>query len=217
MPPPVPPGFDGSVYAIATAGQTVLAATSAGLRTSSDNGLTWSPGTAEASSDWHYLAAAGQNVVAASLNTVHASHDAGATWSPVKLPETLTNIAAVAIEPSGQTWVGGREGVFVSSDSGSTWTTPKNLFVNSVNGIFFDDLTNRLFITTGGKSSLVFTVQLPSQQVSFADAGWNLRFVRPVGDHLVAATLFDGIVIQPRMLASPVAATPSVARPLSLP
>ena len=31
----------------------------------------------------------------------------------------------------------------------------------------------------------------------------RLRFVRPVGDHLLAGTLFDGIVVQPRMVDSP--------------
>jgi hypothetical protein len=39
-------------------------------------------------------------------------------------------------------------------------------------------------------------------QIKSWDTGWNLRFARPVGDHLVAATLFDGIVVQPRMVDS---------------
>jgi hypothetical protein len=39
-------------------------------------------------------------------------------------------------------------------------------------------------------------------KVSWWDTGWNLRFMRPVGDHLVGATLFDGIVVQPRMVDS---------------
>jgi hypothetical protein len=53
--------------------------------------------------------------------------------------------------------------------------------------------------------------------VSFADSGWNLRFARPMGDHLIAATLYDGIVVQPRMVATPLkneAETP-VAAPIS--
>jgi hypothetical protein len=39
-------------------------------------------------------------------------------------------------------------------------------------------------------------------KVSWWDTGWNLRFMRPVGDHLAAATLYDGIVVQPRMVDS---------------
>jgi len=52
-------------------------------------------------------------------------------------------------------------------------------------------------------------VQLPELQVSFADTGWNLRFARPMGDHLIAATLFDGIVVQPKMVISPMAEAPA--------
>jgi hypothetical protein len=48
----------------------------------------------------------------------------------------------------------------------------------------------------------VYAVDALSKQVSLWDTKWNLRFVRPVGDHLVAATLFDGIVVQPRMVDS---------------
>ena len=32
--------------------------------------------------------------------------------------------------------------------------------------------------------------------------GLELRFVRPMGDHLVGATMFDGMVVQPRMVDS---------------
>ena len=33
----------------------------------------------------------------------------------------------------------------------------------------------------------------------------RLRFVRPVGDHLVGATMYDGVVVQPTMVESKVA------------
>lgn len=195
--------LDGGVYAIEATDHIVIASTSVGLRTSADNGLTWSPaGSAEDTAEWRYLAAAGQNVVAASSHTVHLSADAGATWSSLKLPESLTVVSAVTIEPSGALWIGGREGVFTSSDAGATWSTPKNLFINSVNSIFFDTAASRVTVTTGGASSVVFNVQLPGKEVTYTDAGWNLRFARPVAGHLVAATLFDGIVVQPAILAS---------------
>jgi hypothetical protein len=60
-----------------------------------------------------------------------------------------------------------------------------------------------MIVTTGSYGNYVFLVQLPSLHVSFADSGWNLRFARPMGDHLIAATLYDGIVVQPRMVATP--------------
>jgi hypothetical protein len=37
-----------------------------------------------------------------------------------------------------------------------------------------------------------------------------VRFLRPVGDYLLGATLFDGIVVQPRMVDSATLAQPQV-------
>jgi len=196
-------GFNGPVYGLATSSDTVLAITSLGLMSSTDNGQSFTLTGPERSEDWRYLAAAKANVVAASLHGLSFSADAGKSWGAVLLPEGLTQVGAVAVEPSGAIWVGGREGVFVSKDGGNTWTTPKNLFVNTVNSIYYDDAGSRMIVTTGSYGNYVFLVQLPSMHVSFADSGWNLRFARPMGDHLIAATLYDGIVVQPRMVATP--------------
>jgi photosystem II stability/assembly factor-like uncharacterized protein len=196
-------GFNGGVYCIVTSNNRMLAITSIGLLASDDNGMNWSLIGPDRTAEWRYLSAAKQNIVAASLHTVSFSPDSGQTWASVPLPDGLTQIGAVAVEPSGRIWVGGSEGVFVSPDSGNTWTTPKNLFVRAVNSIFYDETNSRMMVTTGGYSSIVFLVQLPDLKVSFADTGWSLRFARPIGDHLLAATLFDGIVIEPKMVASP--------------
>ncbi|ADW69306.1 WD40/YVTN/BNR-like repeat-containing protein [Granulicella tundricola] len=198
---PKPHFFDGSVFAITTSDQTLLAATSAGLLASSDQGVSWKPAGPPDSAEWRYLASAKNNVVAASLHGVQFSPDSGADWSPIRMPEKITLVTATAVEPSGEIWVGGPEGIFVSSDAGNTWTTPKNLFTNSVTSIYYDDATNRILVTAVGSGSAAFMVQLPQKTVTYTDTGWNLRFVRPVGDHLVAATFFDGIVIQPKMMS----------------
>ena len=196
-------GFNGSVYSIVTSGSKVLAATSIGLMSSSDDGLSWVLANAERSESWRFLAAARSSVVAASLYGLSSSSDGGATWSTVPLPEGLTQVTAIATVPNGEIWVGGREGVYTSSDVGRSWSTPKNLFVNAVNSIFYDDSADRMMVTTDGFSSVVFLVQLPTKTVTFADTGWSLRFARPMGDYLIAATLYDGIVIQPQMVVSP--------------
>ncbi len=198
-------GFDGSVYALVTSDRTLLAATSDGLLTSADNGETWQLAGLADSSAWHQLGAAKRFVVAASLRTLQLSADAGATWTNVPLPAKFAQVVAVAVDPTGAVWLGGQEGLFVSSDRGATWVAPKNLFVSSVSNLYFDTPSDRMVVTTAGASSYVFTVQLADQKVTFAEAGWSLRLARPVGDHLIAATLFDGIVVQPRMVASPLA------------
>ena len=207
--------FDGSVYVLATSNRVVLAATSLGLLTSVDDGETWTASGPKDSGDWRYLAAAQGNVVAASLTALQFSADSGSTWTPIALPETLTRIAALAVEPTGAIWVGGREGVFASTDGGTSWVTPKNLYVNSVSSLYYDEATNRVTLTSEGAGTyngIVFTVQLPQRSITYADTGWTLRFARPVGDHLVAATLFDGIVVQPKVVPSSVAPAESASR-----
>ena len=201
--------FDGSVFAIVSSGDTMLAATSVGLLTSVDEGVSWGANGPDGSREWRYLAAAKRNVVAASLHELVVSTDSGILWSPIPAPASLTQISALAVEPSGTIWVGGREGVFVSDDRGKSWTTPKNLFLSSVNSIYFDDASDRIMITSNGNATLVFTVQLPERNVSLTDTGWALRFARPMGDYIIAATLFDGIVVQPRMVATPLAESPT--------
>ena len=197
-------GFDGKVYALASAGPELLASTSMGLLVSNDNGMSWIDMKIAGSDEWRYLAAGKTNLVSATLTRMQFSSDFGATWVPVKTPEALTQLSAIAVVPNGEIWVAGVQGVFVSGDAGNTWTTPKNLFVSSVGSLFYDESTNRMIVTTDAANSVVFTVQLPQKQVTYAYAGWSLRFARPVGDHIVAATRFDGIVVQPKVVDSPV-------------
>ena len=199
-------GFNGGVYAIITSARTLLAATSAGLLSSTDQGITWSSSGPADSINWRLLGSAGENVVAGTMHTVQFSADSGKSWSPIQTPPKLTQIDAVAVDPSGTVWVGGPQGCFVSSDAGNTWATVKNLYVQLVNNLFYDESTHRMTVTLGGANSMIFTVQLPQKTVTYADSGWNLRFARPLGDHLVAVTFFDGLVAQPRMIPSPLPA-----------
>jgi hypothetical protein len=59
-------------------------------------------------------------------------------------------------------------------------------------------------LLTTADSTVIFSVKLPDYKVRYWDTGWKLRFARPVGDHLVGVTLFDGIVVQPKMVDSDV-------------
>ena len=67
--------------------------------------------------------------------------------------------------------------------------------------MYFDAAGNRILLTTA-ISTMIFSVQVKDHKVSYWDTGWKLRFARPVGDHLVGITLYDGIVVQPKMVDS---------------
>jgi hypothetical protein len=76
-----------------------------------------------------------------------------------------------------------------------------------VNSLFYDEPTQRILITANNKNTIAFAVHVPDRRLQYWNSGWHLRLVRPVGDHLVGATLFDGIVVQPRMVDSSEVAT----------
>jgi hypothetical protein len=64
-----------------------------------------------------------------------------------------------------------------------------------------------MLVTTNEPATAAFAVEIPSMRVDSWDTKWNLRFVRPMGDYLLGATLFDGVVVQPRMVDSATVAT----------
>jgi ligand-binding sensor domain-containing protein len=106
------------------------------------------------------------------------------------------------VDDAGGLWIGGRQGIFVSDDKGATWQTIKNLYLRDVNSIFYDVESQRVLIAAGSKNTIAFAVHLPDRKVQYWNTGWNLKMVRPMGDHLVGMTWFDGVVIQPRMVDS---------------
>jgi photosystem II stability/assembly factor-like uncharacterized protein len=194
--------FDANVNAIARAGDTVYAATSEGLLRSVTAGESWKVVGGLERRNWGFVSTAKSWVLAGTLRAAMFSRDGGQSWEPVKLPETLEQLAAVAVDDTGGIWVGGREGIFVSQDGGATWQSLKNLSIRDVNSLFYDEPSHQMLITANNKNTIAFAVHLPDRAVRYWNSGWHLRLVRPVGDHLVGATLFDGIVVQPRMVDS---------------
>jgi photosystem II stability/assembly factor-like uncharacterized protein len=194
--------FDANVNAITRTGDTLYAATSEGILRSVTAGESWKLVVGPERQDWNFVATAKSWVVAATLRSATLSSDEGQRWESVSLPGTLEQVAALTVDDTGTLWVGGREGVFVSQDRGATWQSLTGLSIRDVNSIFYDEPSQRMLITANSKNTIAFAVHLPDRTVRYWNSGWNLRLVRPVGDHLVGATLFDGIVVQPRMVDS---------------
>jgi photosystem II stability/assembly factor-like uncharacterized protein len=194
--------FDANVNAIARVGDTLYAATSDGLLRSVTAGESWKLMAGPEKDDWSFVASAKSWVLAATLRSAVLSSDGGQRWAPVSLPEMLTQLAAIAVDDGGGLWVGGREGIYVSQDRGATWQGLKNLSIRDVNSLYYDEPSQRMLITANSQNTIAFAVHLPDRSVHYWNTGWSLRLVRPVGDHLVGATLFDGIVVQPRMVDS---------------
>lgn len=199
---PTPEESSTGVYALASYDGTTFAGTETGLLSSTDNGKNWQHVRSASNQPWHVVQGSGARVVLADLRVLSLSVDKGATFHNIAQPQELTRIEAAAVDGGGRIWVGGREGIWYSDNDGVAWKSVKNLFVPEVSGIFYDAPGNRILVTSSQPSHLVFSVHLPDLKVSYQNVGWELREVRPVGDHLVGITPFDGVVLQPRMVDS---------------
>ncbi len=196
------PMIDAIVYSLVSDESYITyAGTSDGLLRSEDDGIAWTPISSLHMGEVRFFAVEKNVLLAAGLKRMSLSTSGGARWAPIALPADLTQISAVAVDSERNLWVGGREGVFYSPDSGASWRPIHNLVTPQVDGIYFDGASNRILLTTAN-STMVFSVQLPDHTVRYWDTGWRLRFARPMGSHLLAATLYDGVVIQPTLVDS---------------
>jgi photosystem II stability/assembly factor-like uncharacterized protein len=194
--------LDASVYGFALSGDLLFAASSQGLIESASSGVSWSTVPRIASDAYRFVASARENVVAASLTALEMSADGGRTWQAVTLPSKLTQVSALAVDGRGGLWVGDRDGVYFSADKGANWRMLTDLVVRKVNNLYYDAKGDRILVTADEPVTDAFAISVATLRVTTWDTGWNLRFVRPVGDYLVGATMFDGVVIQPRMVDS---------------
>ena len=192
---------DGTVYALAAMPEALYAGTSDGVLRSADSGRTWSRVENLVMPDAHFVAGHGKTVFVGTLKRLALSSDGGQSWDTIALPKDLTQIGALCVDELNNLWVGGREGVYYSTDLGESWKILPNLFITQVDNLYFDAPSHRMLVTSMG-STFAFAVSVPEYKVRYWDTGWNLRFARPVGDHMVGATLFDGMIVQPQMVDS---------------
>lgn len=196
--------FDGAVNALAASGNTVYAAAGDNVVVSLTAGEGWQTVPALAGKEWRYIAVQDGHVVVGGLHAIELSTDLGKTWKPVALPSDLPTLRALSIDATGRIWAGGREGLSYSTDHGASWNKVPNLYIADVNNIYYDNASRRVLVTVN-RPTLAYAISTTDLKISYLETGWNLRFMRPVGDHMLGATLFDGVVIQPRMVNSAVA------------
>jgi photosystem II stability/assembly factor-like uncharacterized protein len=177
-----------------------MAATSKGLFVSSDSGASWKqeslPGIGvpvSISVAGKVLAVAGRNMVAVSVN-------GGESWLPSKPLDPEFAIDAVAVDNSGDIWLGARAGLFRSTDAGDSWKRVTSLRLANILSVQFDDDNHRVLVTSG-TSSTIFESSDNGRTWSAISAGWPVRNLRLSGGRLLGTTAFDGVVIQPEITA----------------
>ena len=174
-----------------------IAATSAGLYSSSNEGKSWSGGPVLGKMEIVSAKATGDLVVAATRLNVLLSSNSGATWTQAALPSYLT-IRAVTVTPDSRILIAAREGAYRSADSGATWEHVTNgLPDKNISSISYDDVSKRLFATSTATGVIFESQDGGHIWHRGPDAGYPLRNLSLVHGRFVAATPFDGLVVQP--------------------
>jgi ligand-binding sensor domain-containing protein len=189
--------IDGRVNELDLTRSTWYAATSAGIFQSVDQGRVWTGGPVLGETNYSSVHSMGPVVLATRRTGIAVSQDGGKNWQPESLPGKLTSIRTSTIAPGGSMWVGGREGVYFSTDSGANWTSMSTLPISDINSIEYDSDLKRLVITSWS-STWVMAVNETDKSWKWWDAGWHVRGVRSNDGRLLAASLYNGVVVQPQ-------------------
>jgi len=176
---------------------TWMAATSAGLFTSSNQGKSWMGGAVMGKQDFVSVRAEGNLIALATRSDVLVSKDNGSTWQDSNLSASISSIRGVTIS-EGQIMFASREGAFRSPNAGAGWEHMQNgLPDKNISSISYDQNNKRL-LATSTETGVVFESQDNGRSWTRGpDTGYPLRNISVVQGRLMAATPFDGIVMQP--------------------
>jgi photosystem II stability/assembly factor-like uncharacterized protein len=201
----VPGGqIDERIHDLDASGSTWYVATAKGIYSSSDQGATWQGGPVLGKPEYRSVVVSGPVVVASERTALVMSNDQGKTWQPLAMPQKLTWLQSIAVTDSGSLWLGGREGVFYSDDHGQNWSEMKSLPLSDISGLSYDADMKRIVITSWA-SSWVLAVNPADRTFKFYDPGWKVRHVQSMGGRLLAATSYNGVVLEPQGTGSKIA------------
>jgi photosystem II stability/assembly factor-like uncharacterized protein len=190
--------LDARVNDVEVAANRWLAATTAGLYTSSDQGKIWTGGPVLGKQDFVAVRAEHEMIVAATRSGVLVSTDGGTEWKQAPLTSFVSSVYGLAITPDANVFVASREGIFHSADAGKTWEHVVNgVPAKEIGSITYDRERKRLFATSSVSSVVFQSDDNGRSWQRHSDAGYTLRSVSPVKGRLLAATPFDGVVAQP--------------------
>jgi photosystem II stability/assembly factor-like uncharacterized protein len=176
-----------------------LAATAAGLYTSSNDGQSWYGGPVMGQKDFVSVQADGELIAVATRSSVLTSTNGGARWQESNtLAPFVSSIRTLTITPDKQIMIASREGAFRSPNAGGGWEHMQNgLPDKNISSITYDQSSQKL-LATSTETGVVFESQDNGQSWQRGpDTGYPLRRISVVHGHYVAATPFDGVVVQP--------------------
>lgn len=189
--------LDARVTSLDATGDVWIASTTLGVFTSKDKGASWQGGPVMGAGDYDSVAVHEGVLVAARPAGLVESTDDGQTWMPINTPQMLTRIQCIVFTPDGALWVGAREGVFFTPDLGKSWKWLQRLPFRDVDDLSYDSAAHRVLVSSDS-SDQIFAVNPKNITWSWWQTGYNISLIRAAGNRLVAASVDDGVVVEPR-------------------
>jgi photosystem II stability/assembly factor-like uncharacterized protein len=190
--------LESRVNALNASGDVWLASSGFGLLTSKDQGTSWQGGPVMGSSNYLSVAVHDSAMAAARPDGVVLSTDSGSTWMPLGIPTMLTRIERVAFSADGTLWLGAREGVYFTRDAGKTWLWIGRLPFRDVDDLYYDAAMDKILVCSR-TSDQIFAIDPKTIRWQWWQTGYQIGLVRVAGDRVIAASLFDGVVLEPRV------------------
>jgi photosystem II stability/assembly factor-like uncharacterized protein len=193
--------MDGRVFAMDLSNDAWLASTTGGVYTSRDKGATWQGGPVMGVTGYLSVASHGSYMAAARADGVVVSSDGGQSWWPLGIPTVLTRIHRIAFSPDGTLWLGAREGVYFTRDKGKSWMWVHRLPLVDIDDLYYDTHLGRVLVSSRG-SDFVYAINSKTLDWKWWQTGFRLSAVRVVRGRLLAASVDDGVLIEPRAVAT---------------
>ncbi len=186
------------IRAIEVTDNAWFAATNEGLFVSIDEGRKWYGVPVEGESDFTGIDGAGSGTLTlSSPKRAFLSSDEGKTWTEVKLPPYVTGVYSFTSTPNSALWLGTREGALRSTDGGKSWDhLLGGLPHRNVFAIRFDAKGQRLLATAPNTHAIFESTDAGTTWKKTPDAGVSLRAAMSYQGHLLAASTYNGLLLQ---------------------
>jgi photosystem II stability/assembly factor-like uncharacterized protein len=175
-----------------------LAATPSGLYVSPDQGKSWTKVRAlgrpyvVAVESWH------DAIVVATTSKVLVSVDHAKTWKASRgLPLSVNGIQSLTITPDGQIIIASRSGAFRGRKLGTQWDRMRlGLPGTDISSVTYDEGRRRLLATIRENTAIFESTDGGHRWHQISDTRYPLRRLSLVRGRLVAATRFDGLILE---------------------
>jgi outer membrane protein assembly factor BamB len=107
----------------------------------------------------------------------------------------------ITFSPDGTLWVGSRDGVYFFNSNDKSWMAFSRFPLRGIDDVYYDAGLNKVLFSSR-TSDHVYAIDPSTKAWQLFMAGYRLHLIRASNDHLVAASLYDGVLMGPKVDAT---------------